>query len=404
MVPIPYEQALQDIPQLEALMQVNPRPGIAADLAAKLFTVGRVREALPIIEAAWANLRHPGIALNYSLILKDLGRHSESLKMAEAAFVMNSDDDYGRLAYTEGLLKNGFWQQAWLLNDHSRPTQLGAAMNLRLPSSVKEWKGEKLPKDHLLLVINEGGMGDRLSYPRFLKVLDLMGIKWIFYPGKDNELLGLFTQVFPREKLVADGQEMDTPTHWTTAFSLPCVLKVSPSEVPSPLHFKASAEMIEKYKLPESDKPYVGLCWRAAELHQGGKTVRSMTEGQAMRLVCETEGTINWVNLQHQHKMPFPVLNVRRESYTEVMGVIHNLDAVVSVDTSIMHLAGCMDKQTAALLSGNSCWKFLLHGEKCIWYPSVKLYRNEGYGFESAINKLVQDIREHRFPNKLGQE
>jgi len=69
------------------------------------------------------------------------------------------------------------------------------------------------------------------------------------------------------------------------------------------------------------------------------------------------------------------------------------LDGVVSVDTGVMHLAGAMRKPMSVLLSGNSCWKFLKTGEKCHFFPTAKLYRNEGYGFDNAIDRLVADIR-----------
>jgi hypothetical protein len=73
--------------------------------------------------------------------------------------------------------------------------------------------------------------------------------------------------------------------------------------------------------------------------------------------------------------------------------LIHNLDAVVTVDTSVMHVAGSMGKKMAVLLSGNSCWKFLKSGPKCVWYPSATLFRNEGHGFENAIDQVIVALR-----------
>ena len=117
-----------------------------------------------------------------------------------------------------------------------------------------------------------------------------------------------------------------------------------------------------------------------------------------MRLVCMTGDRIHWVSLQHGKTMPYPVMNLPaiaegKATWEDTAGLIRNLDAVVSVDTSIMHLAGAMRKPLYVPLSGNSCWKFLKTGTKCVWYPTARLIRNQGRGFENAVDQLIGAIR-----------
>ena len=379
------------VKELEELCQIRPTSSILADLAACYFTLGRTEEALPLAQKAWEKNKHSGIGMNLALILKDLGRHEESLQVVEQAYNINSDDFYIRLGYSEGLLKAGFWKQAWLLYDNARPTQQGAMCDLRLPGQVKEWSGASLPDNHLLFVINEGGTGDRLSYARWLPELTKRGINWKFYPYA--ELFPFFERIFPREKLVKDGDDI-TATHWTTTFALPAKLNVGPTEIPPPLPLKPTQEAIDKYKIVRTDSlPIVGICYAAAEKFQGDRKVRSMTEGQAMRLVCQTGDLIHYVNLQYDNVMPFPVSSIPFKTWEDTAGLIHNLDAVISVDTGVMHLAGALNKPMAVVLSGNSCWKFLKTGKKLKLYPSATFYRNPGRGFEEAISELVKDIR-----------
>src|SRR6266550_4136096 len=54
--------------------------------------------------------------------------------------------------------------------------------------------------------------------------------------------------------------------------------------------------------------------------------------------------------------------------------------------------ARAMGKPTYVLLSGASDWKFGLSGETCGWYPNMKLIRNDGWGFDSAVEKVIQLI------------
>lgn len=394
MEPFQREHAAAQVKMFEELCLVRPTSQTLAHLAACYFTLDRTEEALPLSLASWNKRRASSTGMTLGLILKDLGRHAESLAVMEETYGLDQDDSYIRMGYAEGLLKAGFWKQAWPLYDNARLTQQGAAMDLRLPSSVKEWNGEALPENHVLLVINEGGAGDRFSYARWLPELTKRGINWKFYPYK--ELFSFFERVFPPEKVIRDDTDLvPDPTHWTTTFALPAKLEVGPTEIPNPLLFSAAPEKADGYKLnpPADGLPLVGICYEAAEQHQGGRRVRSLTEGQAMRLVCMTGDKVHWVNLQHGKPMPHPVTNFPFDTWEDTAGLIHNLDAVVTVDTGTMHLAGGMNKPMAVLLPANSCWKFLRHGKKLPLYPSATFYRNESRGFEEAITELIAAIR-----------
>jgi tetratricopeptide (TPR) repeat protein len=396
------EYAQKRIKELQQASEVRHLDPISiADLGGCFFTLGDVEEAYKYTKHASEIIKDAGVLMNLGLIYKELGRHAESVHCMEEAYWLNPTDNYIRLGYAEGLLKAGFWKQAWPIYTHARPTQQGAHDDLRLPKEVVEWKEGPLPVGHRVIVINEGGTGDRFSYARWLPELTRRGIDWVFFPY--DELFPFFERIIPRNQLVKNGDEI-VATHWTTTFSLPAVLNIGPKEIPNPLLLAALSEKVDKYKFKRIDKyPAVGLCWSAAELFQGGRKVRSMTEGQVMRLVCSTSDIIHYVNLQYGIKMPQPVINVKINDWEDTAGLIANLDGVVSVDTGVMHLSGAMQKKMATLLSGNSCWKFLNHTKQCPWYPTATLFRNEGAGFENAIDKTISAIRnECFFPERAG--
>ena len=382
--------------ELEKLMQYRPNAYIVGELAAVYFTLNQPERAVPLARGAWQVCREQSIGTNLAIILKDLGLHEESFHVIEQAYWLNPDDMYTRLAYAEALLRAGFWKQAWGIYDNARPTQQGAAADVGVPNSVIEWDGGPLPEGHRLLVINEGGTGDRISYARWLPELTKRGINWFFYPYA--HLHSIFSRVLPNERLIADGQEIE-PTHWTTTFALPARLNVGPTEIPEPLPLTATEEVIAKYKINRIDsRPLLGLCWRAGELHQGGRTVRSLSEGEAIRIACQTASKVDWVSLQYGHRMPAPVNTIPFETWEDTLGLLHNLDAVVTIDTGLFWLASAMKKPTALILGGNGDWKFLSKG-KCYWSDSVTMYRNQGRGFENAINALVMDIRNGKWPH-----
>jgi len=385
--------AYAQIPELERAAKLRPTSTMLANLAACYFTLDQPERALPLAQLAWEKNKRADIGMNLALILKDLGRHDESFHVIEEAFWLNENDFYIRLGYGEALLKAGHWKQAWPIYDNARPTQEGAAHELQLPSGVREWDGKPLPEGHTLLVINEGGTGDRLSYARWLPELTKRGINWKFYPY--DALYSFFARVFPAERLIKDGTDIfPGPTHWTTTFSLPAKLNIGPTEIPAPLPFTATPEAIEKYRMSRPDNlPIVGICYAAAEKFQGDRKVRSLSEGQAMRLICMTGDRVHWLSLQHEAQMPYPVTNVPFKTWEDTAGLIKNLDAVVTVDTGVMHLAGSLGVPMAVVLSGNACWKFMRKGKKLKLYPSATFYRNTGRGVEEALTELTAAIR-----------
>ena len=387
--------ARQKLPELEKTLANRIHPLMVAELASCYFTLGDLDKAVPLAIQAQKWLHgDSGVAMNLGMMLKDLGRHSESARMVEHAYHLDPDDNYAQLGYAESLLKAGLWKQAWKLYDNARPTQQGAALDLQLLGSIQEWNGGPLPKGHKLLVINEGGTGDRLCYARWLPKLTEMGIDWVFYPY--DILFSFFERIFPRDKLIKDGEKLEPdPTHWVTTFALPAKLNVGPNEIPPALSVIADPELVEKYKFSRTDHlPIVGICYKAGELFQGGRKVRSLTEGQAARLICQTGDRVHWVSLQFDDLMAYPVTNILFKTWEETAALIANLDAVVTVDTGIFHLAGAMGKPMAVLLSANSCWKFLSNTDvKCRWYPQARLFRSKERGMEEAINSVVPYIR-----------
>lgn len=388
------ESAKANIKELERLLAIRPTSDIVGNLAACYFTINESEKALPLAIAAYqANPKSKEACVNVSMILKDLGRHEESARFIELAYYDHPDDFFVRLGYAEALLKAGLWTQAWPIYDNARPTQQAAASHIGVPIHVKEWQDQIIKPGERLLVINEGGTGDRFTYPRWLPELTKRGIDWIFYPYE--ELFPFYERIFPRERLVKDNEKFEAE-YWTTSFALPARLNATPTSIPEPLKFIPDPEALKRCHLnkPPGVKVF-GICWQAAELFQGGKRVRSMSEGQMMRLITSTAYKVSWVNLQYGigTKAPYPVSNIPINNWEDTAAIISQLDGVVTVDTGVMHLAGALRVPIYILLSGNSCWKFLKTGTKCYWFPTAKLYRNRGYGFDNAIDNLVLDIR-----------
>ena len=77
--------------------------------------------------------------------------------------------------------------------------------------------------------------------------------------------------------------------------------------------------------------------------------------------------------------------------FTDTAGVIENLDLVISVDTSVAHLAGAMGKPVWLLLPFAPDWRWLLDREDSPWYPTMRLFRQRRRGEWDDVFKRVAD-------------
>jgi hypothetical protein len=387
------------------------RPGhaeIIQNLASCLFTLGETEEAIKLFDEAYMlNRDSAAIAMNYGMLLKELGHFGASAEKCFHAYILDPTQVsngayYAKLGWCESLLRNGNWRDAWLNYDDSRfGTREGCRNIFSIPDSVPLWRGEPLAPDaNKLLVVGEGGTGDRITYSRWLPELDKQGIDWAYYPDAAPPIpgvLSLFARVpWLQNKIPGPGYQYNA---WTTVFSLPACLNATPTTIPRyPSFFLPDPELKKKYEIPRNGKPVYGLIWGANELFEGGMKFRSLLESQAMRLVLATQEKCVWVNcwMGDAHgtnsKLGFPVVNPKFENWEETAALLANMDGIVSTDNGACWLAHALGLPVSILLSGNSDWKFLRGTDKCYWSDRARLFRNEGQGFENAVDKLIASI------------
>ena len=81
-------------------------------------------------------------------------------------------------------------------------------------------------------------------------------------------------------------------------------------------------------------------------------------------------------------------------SWEDTAAIIQGLDLVISVDTSILHLAGALGKPTCALMQYVPDWRWALESNKTIWYPNMTLFRQKKLGdWDSAFEDLLPFVK-----------
>lgn len=396
-------QALANIPGFEQIVSNNPTDwNTMANLASCYFVLGDIDKALHHFENAYAG--NPGsaeICMNLGMAYKDLGRMADCARLVQQAHNLDPEFFYIRLGYAECLLRFGHWKEAWLLYEHARFTRKSEHDMHCVPVHVAEWKSleQKIPGK--LIVFGEGGWGDRICYSRWLPKLTERGIDWVYHPNALPPAPG-FTELmkmqpFCAERIVDYPLSFEGVTHWTTTFALQAIFEATPASLPQfsePFHAGTQYHAaIAQLRELAPHKPVFGIIWSAGEKFEGDRKFRSLSDAQAMRIVVSTADIITWVGCQYGQSLPFPVENPQFQRWDEAAALQAALDGIVAVDTGPMHLAGALAKPMSIVLSGNSDWKFLMKTERCYFWPTARLFRNETAGFELAIDKLIASLR-----------
>jgi len=80
------------------------------------------------------------------------------------------------------------------------------------------------------------------------------------------------------------------------------------------------------------------------------------------------------------------------QDFADTAAIIDGLDAVISVDTSVAHLAGAMGKPVFLLDRFDTCWRWLRERSDNPWYPSLTIFRQQKLGDWTGPIALIRQI------------
>src|ERR1700736_5056991 len=88
-------------------------------------------------------------------------------------------------------------------------------------------------------------------------------------------------------------------------------------------------------------------------------------------------------------------LGERQSDLADTAAMISLLDLVITIDTSVVHLAGAMGKPTWVLLPFSTDWRWMLNRGDSLWYPTARLFRQPTPGdWESVVTQVATALRE----------
>ena len=354
-------EALGDPQMLEAAQEAfsfSKNSQSAALVAVAFHHFGRIKEALLWYERSWKYPHEAGWEI-------DIG-------------------------YASALVFQNRWHEA---------NQIALQLKKRMVYALhlREWTQNRTDK---VTVISEGGYGDIIHYSRWLPFFKELGVSATVYLPDYFYESGL-VDLLRRQKWFPPIKHMlETPQHVPAVgfIDLPPVFDATYETIPFyPEPWKADplkTDSRDLSTLRTDGRPLVGFCWAARAMETPicpPNVYRAMSGDKSKKIIDSTADKINWVSLQltGDDAATSKIQRIPIKSWEDTAAIIANLDAVVTVDTSILHLAGAMGKPVWVILSGALDSKFGLEGTTHPLYPTMRLFRNDGFGFDRSIENVI---------------
>ncbi len=254
-----------------------------------------------------------------------------------------------------------------------------------------------------VLVYSEQGLGDNIQFLRFLKKLKDKNAFVIF--ECNPKLYHLFKGHKYIDELILQ-TELKEPQikydYQTALLSLPkyfdIKLETIPNETPylfvKPDDIKKWEEIISCHGVMK-----IGIAWSGASNNLYGKN-RSCKLDDLLPLFSIND--VEYFSLQKDDEdnvidyKGLPVTsfkNIDETPFIDTSAIIKNLDLVISIDTSIAHLAGALGIETWVMLSYHSDWRWFLNRGDSPWYPNMKLFRQQiNNSWETTIEQIKEKL------------
>jgi tetratricopeptide (TPR) repeat protein len=345
------------------------------NLGVALADLGRLEEALTHNKRALA-LQPDQAETHYNLggTLQRQGRYAEALACYGRALSLNPDYARAHFNRSLALLVTGDLEEGW------REYEWRFGLNVRdRKFEQPQWSGESLA-GATILVHAEQGFGDTLQFLRYVPAVVERGGRVVL--EVPLQLLRLAGTVAGASQVVGAGNPLPAFACHCPLLSLPRVLRTTLATIPSAAPYlsvptEVSAAWSERIAAPGLR---VGLVW-------AGRAVGAI-DLRLLQPLWEVAG-ISWFSLQVGDEagdlssldgVKIADLSPWLTDFAETAAAVYHLDLVISVDTSVAHLAGALARPTWIMLRHPPEWRWLLERKDSPWYPTARLFRqtNEG--------------------------
>lgn len=336
---------------------------------------------------------------NRSFTLGHLGQPRQAIEGYERAIALEPDHAGAHLHQSLCLLQVGDFEAGWERYEWRWKDE--AVRQAARHFSQPLWTGAEPLQGKTILLHAEQGLGDTLQFCRYAKQVRALGARVIL--EVQAPLAELMADLEGVDQVVAGGQPLPAFDFYCPLLSLPRAfgtrLETIPSVAGGYLHAPADRRAHWQARLGEKTRPRVGLVWSGNAAHTNDEN-RSFP---LSALVNQLPASAQYISLQKEirpadretlaQRPDILRLDEEIRDFSDTAALCELVDVVLSVDTSVAHLAGALGRPVWIALPFNPDWRWLLGRSDSPWYPSATLYRQAAPGrWDEVMAHLAQDL------------
>ena len=339
---------------------------------------------------------------NRAIALRDAKRFDCAINDFDKAIEINRDfaDGYWNKALT--LLRIEEYERAWPLHEYRWRSPHFTSPNRNFDKPL--WLCDESLDGKTILVHSEQGLGDSLQFCRYITLIQNLGCQ--IYLEVERPLISIMRTLLPASCIFEKNSELPDFDCHCPMMSLPLAFKTKIETIPCKTPYLSACDTHKKFwhnRLGAKKKPRIGIVWQGNPTHMND-TKRSIA---LEKIVDYLLPDFEWFSLQKD--VTTKDLNIIKSTaklqhfgeeigdFCSTAGLCDALDAVVSVDTSIAHLAGAIGKPVHILLSYNADARWHENRSDTPWYPNATLFRqNADNEWAGPLTQSMKALLAHK--------
>jgi tetratricopeptide (TPR) repeat protein len=338
---------------------------------------------------------------NLALIHYERLELDAAIAVSDQALALDAEFPEAHFEKAEALLLAGRLAEGW--ESYEWRFKLKQAEGMLPTTGKPQWNGEKLEAGKLLIVADQG-FGDCIQFARLIPWVAARAPAPIL--ACSHDLVPILRQIPGPSRIVTSWDHAGEYECYIPLSGVPRLAGITAENIPDRgPYLAARPEQITFWRekldrLAAPGKRRIALVWAGRPTHKNDRK-RTLKLAQFAPLFAIPGITLVTVQKGEQiaqaggYYGAAPLLNLGPEidDFTDTMAILKNVERLVTIDTSVAHIAGAIGVPTALVLPYAPDWRWLLNRDDTPWYSSVKLYRQERpYDWSGVIERVAKDL------------